>query len=177
MVTADDRERRAGPPRDPAPDPRSSAVRPRRANGEADLLVHASAAARGPHASDVRALAAVRDAAEPRTPGRPRVRPALASEAVTACPDRPEHAGRVRESAGLVLRVRENAGRVRRVRESAGRRVVHLHYADAARAAARGRFRPLVEATEAARPCFGPDERSAALRFPTAPGEELSRIR
>ncbi|MEU3856690.1 MarR family transcriptional regulator [Streptomyces sp. NPDC028722] len=167
MVTADDRERRAGPPRDPAPDPRSSAVRPRRANGEADLLVHASAAAHGPHATDVRALAAVRDAVEPRTPGRPRLRPALASEAVTDCPDRPEHAGRVRESAG----------RVCRVRESAGRRVVHLHYADAARAAARGRFRPLVEATEAARPCFGPDERSAALRFPTASGEELSRIR
>ncbi|MEU0050529.1 hypothetical protein [Streptomyces sp. NPDC006309] len=79
--------------------------------------------------------------------------------AVAVCPGRPE-------------RVR----RVRRARDSAGRRVVHLHYADAARAAARSRFRPLADATEAARSCFGPDERSAALRFPTAPDEELSRI-
>ncbi|MFB0614573.1 MarR family transcriptional regulator [Streptomyces sp. AGS-58] len=169
MVTADDRERRAGPPRDPAPDPRSSAVHRRRTDGAADRPVPASAGAHGPHATDVRALTAVRDAAEPATPGRPRVGP-VPTSVVTACPDRPERAGRVSP-------VRDSAGRVSPVRDSAGRRVVHPQYADAAPAAARGRFRPLAEATEGARSSFGRDERSAAPRSLTAPDEELSRIR
>ncbi|AYN42896.1 MarR family transcriptional regulator [Streptomyces dangxiongensis] len=160
MVTADDRERRAGPPHDPAPDLRSFAVHLRRTNGGVNRLVHAFAGAHGLHATDVRALAAVPDGEEPMTPSRLRAHPGLTSGAVTACPDR-----------------LERAGHVRRVRESADRRVVHLYYADGARAPARSQFRPLAEATEAARSRFAPEELSAALRSLTALNEELSRIR
>ncbi|MFJ7151387.1 MarR family winged helix-turn-helix transcriptional regulator [Streptomyces sp. NPDC100445] len=160
MATADDRERHAGPPQAPAPDLRSFAVHLRRTNGEINRLVHTFAGAHGLHATDVQALAAVVDAEEPMTPSRLRAHLGLTSGAVTACPDR-----------------LERAGHVRGVRESADRRVVHLYHADGARAAARAHFRPLAEATEAARSRFGPEELSAALRFLVALDEELSRIR
>ncbi|MFE7650089.1 MarR family winged helix-turn-helix transcriptional regulator [Streptomyces phaeoluteigriseus] len=135
------------------------AARLRRMNGEINRLVHGFAGEHGLHATDVQALAAILDAEEPMTPKRLREHLGLTSGAVTACVDR-----------------LERAGHVRRVRESSDRRVVHLHYVSDARAAARTYFRPLAEATRAARSRFTEDELSVALRFLTAMNEELSEI-
>ncbi|CAL9336050.1 hypothetical protein SUDANB6_00169 [Streptomyces sp. enrichment culture] len=138
----------------------SFAVQLRRMNGEINRLVHGFAGTQGLHPTDVQALAAILDAEEPMTPGRLRERLGLTSGAVTACVDR-----------------LERAGHIRRVRESTDRRVVHLHYADGARAAARSHFRPLAEATEAARSRFTEDELSVVVRFLAALNDELAHIR
>ncbi|MET7289358.1 helix-turn-helix domain-containing protein [Streptomyces sp. NPDC005573] len=138
----------------------SFATQLRRMNGEINRLVQAYAGDQGLHPTDVQALAAILDADEPMTPGRLREHLGLTSGAVTACVDR-----------------LERAGHIRRVRESADRRVVHLHYDEGARAAARTHFRPLAEATEAALARFDGADRAVALRFLTAMNEELSRIR
>ncbi|MFI6035898.1 MarR family winged helix-turn-helix transcriptional regulator [Streptomyces sp. NPDC051315] len=163
MATANDREHRAGgdrPDASGAPtDLHAFAVRLRRMNGEINRLVHGFAADHGLHATDVQALAAILDADEPMTPTRLREHLGLTSGAVTACVDR-----------------LERAGHIRRVRESADRRVVHLYYASDARSAARTYFRPLAEATEAARSRFSEDELAVVLRFLAAMGEELSAI-
>ncbi len=135
------------------------AVRLRRMNGEINRLVHGFAGDHGLHATDVQALAAILDAEEPMTPKRLREHLGLTSGAVTACVDR-----------------LERAGHVRRVRESSDRRVVHLHYVSDARSAARTYFRPLAEATQAARSRFTEDELSVVLRFLAAMNEELSGI-
>ena len=52
--------------------------------------------------------------------------------------------------------------------------MVHLYYASDARSAARTYFRPLAEATEAARTRFTADELSVVLRFLAALNEELA---
>ncbi|MEU0060957.1 MarR family winged helix-turn-helix transcriptional regulator [Streptomyces sp. NPDC006334] len=135
------------------------AVRLRRMNGEINRLVHGFAGDHGLHATDVQALAAILDSEEPMTPKRLREHLGLTSGAVTACVDR-----------------LERAGHIRRVRESADRRVVHLHYAADARSAARTYFRPLAQATEAARTRFTEDELSVVLRFLTAMSEELAEV-
>jgi DNA-binding MarR family transcriptional regulator len=129
-------------------------------NGEINRLVQGFAGDHGLHPTDVQALAAILDADEPMTPGRLRERLGLTSGAVTACVDR-----------------LERAGHIRRVRESADRRVVHLHYAADARAAARTHFRPLAEATEAARSGFTQEELAVVLRFLAAVNEELAQRR
>jgi DNA-binding MarR family transcriptional regulator len=163
VATANDRELRAREDQPDAPetptDLHAFAVRLRRVNGEINRLVHAFAGDHGLHATDVQALAAILDADEPMTPKRLREHLGLTSGAVTACVDR-----------------LERAGHIRRVRESADRRVVHLHYAADARSAARTHFRPLAEATEAARSRFTEDELTVVLRFLTAMCEELSAI-
>ncbi|GAA4799249.1 MarR family winged helix-turn-helix transcriptional regulator [Streptomyces ziwulingensis] len=160
------RQRRTGEAAGPAgeppagPDLYSFAVHLRRMNGEINRLVHGFAGDHGLHATDVQALAAILDAEEPMTPGRLRAHLGLTSGAVTACVDR-----------------LERAGHIRRVRESADRRVVHLYYAAGARAAARSHFRPLAQATEAARTRFSEDELSVVLRFLAALNEEMSGLR
>ncbi|MDW8807354.1 MarR family winged helix-turn-helix transcriptional regulator [Streptomyces scabiei] len=139
-----------------ATDLHAFAVALRRMNGEINRLVHAFAGDHGLHATDVQALAAILDADAPMTPKRLREHLGLTSGAVTACVDR-----------------LERAGHVRRVRESADRRVVHLYYASDARAAARTYFRPLAEATDAARARFTGDELAVVLSFLAAMNEEL----
>jgi DNA-binding MarR family transcriptional regulator len=159
---ARDRERDGDPARTgtaPA-DLRAFAVQLRRMNGEINRLVHGFAGEHGLHATDIQALAAILDSAEPLTPGRLREHLGLTSGAVTACLDR-----------------LERAGHIRRVRESADRRVVHVHYVPDARSAARAHFRPLAQATETVRSRFGEEELSVVLRFLTALNEELSTVR
>ncbi|MGW1958085.1 MarR family winged helix-turn-helix transcriptional regulator [Streptomyces sp. NPDC001920] len=136
------------------------AVQLRRMNGEINRLVHGFAGDHGLHATDVQALAAILDAEEPMTPSRLRQHLGLTSGAVSACVDR-----------------LERAGHIRRVRESADRRVVHLHYAADARSAARTYFRPLAQATQAARERFTEDELATVLRFLAAMNEEMGRLR
>ncbi|MEV4950062.1 MarR family winged helix-turn-helix transcriptional regulator [Streptomyces sp. NPDC053755] len=136
------------------------AVRLRYLNGEMNRMAHSFAAAQGLHATDVQALAAILDSDTPLTPGRLREHLGLTSGAVTACLDR-----------------LERAGHVRRARESADRRVVHLHYAAGARAAARAHFLPLAEATARAQEGFSDEELSVALRFLTALNRELEELR
>ncbi|MBT3155114.1 MarR family transcriptional regulator [Streptomyces sp. CHD11] len=126
-------------------------------NGEINRMVHGFALRDGLHVTDVQALAAILDADEPMTPGRLREHLGLTSGAVTACVDR-----------------LERAGHVVRVRESSDRRVVHLHYAADARAAARTYFRPLAQAAGSALARFEGAELDAALRFLTALNEELA---
>ncbi|MFJ6725163.1 MarR family winged helix-turn-helix transcriptional regulator [Streptomyces sp. NPDC091281] len=163
MIAAGDYADRVAPANDseqPQPtDLYAFAVRLRRMNGEINRLVHGFAGDHGLHATDVQALGAILDADELMTPTRLREHLGLTSGAVTACVDR-----------------LERAGHIRRVRESADRRVVHLHYADEARAAARGYFRPLAEATRNARSRFTEDELGVVLRFLTAMNDELSEI-
>ncbi|WP_460061297.1 MarR family winged helix-turn-helix transcriptional regulator [Streptomyces sp. YKOK-I1] len=165
MATANDQDRqpteREGPSGEPGAgtDLHSFAVVLRRMNGEINRLVHAFAGDHGLHATDVQALAAILDSEEPMTPKRLREHLGLTSGAVTACVDR-----------------LERAGHIRRVRESADRRVVHLYYAADARSAARTYFRPLAEATDAARSRFTGDELAVVVRFLTAMNEELGTI-
>ncbi|MFF8643985.1 MarR family winged helix-turn-helix transcriptional regulator [Streptomyces sp. NPDC015345] len=154
------------PTEDPAPESGAStdlqafAVQLRRMNGEINRVVHAFAAGQNLHATDVQALSAILDADEPMTPGRLRAHLGLTSGAVTACLDRLERAGHIRRS-----------------RESQDRRVVHLHYQDSARSAARAFFQPLAVATESARTRFDAGELGVAIRFLTALNEELSDVR
>lgn len=129
----------------------------RRLHGEIGRVVHRFAGERGLHATDVQALAAILDAEEPMTPGRLRESLGLTSGAVTACVDR-----------------LERAGHIRRVRESTDRRVVHLHYVDDARSAARTHFRPLADATLAAMEHFTDEELAVVDRFLSVLNDELA---
>ncbi|WP_330350764.1 MarR family winged helix-turn-helix transcriptional regulator [Streptomyces sp. NBC_00582] len=162
MATANDRERQQAEREQPSDAPGTGtdlhafAVALRRMNGEINRLVHVFAGDHGLHATDVQALGAILDSDEPMTPKRLREHLGLTSGAVTACVDR-----------------LERAGHIRRVRESADRRVVHLYYAADARAAARTYFRPLAEATDAARSRFTDDELAVVVRFLSAMNEEL----
>nr|BFD88535.1 MarR family winged helix-turn-helix transcriptional regulator [Streptomyces sp. Xyl84] len=135
------------------------AVQLRRMHGEIGRVVHQYAARQNLHPTDVQALAAILDADEPMTPGRLRAALGLTSGAVTACIDR-----------------LERAGHVHRVREDTDRRVVHLHYAADARAAARSHFRPLADALRRAGAGFDERELDVALRFVTALNDALARI-
>ncbi|MFE4619497.1 MarR family winged helix-turn-helix transcriptional regulator [Streptomyces sp. NPDC056747] len=132
----------------------------RRANGEINRLVHGFALAQGLHPTDVQALSVVLDSPEPLTPGRLREHLGLTSGAVTACLDR-----------------LEKAGHIRRARESADRRVVHVHYVEGARAAARSYFMPLAQAADRARLRFDEEELAVALRFLDALNDELGDLR
>ncbi|OII69599.1 MarR family transcriptional regulator [Streptomyces sp. CC77] len=135
------------------------AVQLRRTTREVNRLVHGFASAQGLHPTDIAALTAVLDSPEPLTPGRLREHLGLTSGAVTACLDR-----------------LEKAGHIRRSRESADRRVVHIHYVDDARTAARRYFRPLAEATGRAMERFDEDELAVALRFLAELNEELGGL-
>ncbi|MFJ2397261.1 MarR family winged helix-turn-helix transcriptional regulator [Streptomyces sp. NPDC087843] len=169
MARADDSDERAGeqdpgvgPERERAAptDLQAFAVQLRRMNGEVNRVVHGFAGEHGLHATDVQALAAILDAAEPLTPGRLGEHLGLTSGAVTACLDR-----------------LERAGHIRRVRDSPDRRVVHLHWVPDAKSAARAHFRPLAEVTASVRSGFSEDELSVVLRFLTAMNEQLSGVR
>ncbi|WP_308117496.1 MarR family winged helix-turn-helix transcriptional regulator [Streptomyces anatolicus] len=143
-----------------ATDLQSFAVQLRRMNGELNRVVQAFAVGQNLHATDVQALSAILDADEPMTPGRLRTHLGLTSGAVTACLDRLERAGHIRRS-----------------RESQDRRVVHLHYENSARSAARAFFQPLAVATESTRALFDTEELNVVMRFLTALNEELSDVR
>ncbi|MFH9587494.1 MarR family winged helix-turn-helix transcriptional regulator [Streptomyces luteogriseus] len=154
----------------PAQDPtglQAFAVLLRRMNGEFNRIAQEFAQEQGLHLTDMQALIAILDAdsdpdtgGEPMTPGRLRGQLNLTSGAVTACLDR-----------------LERAGHIRRVRDAGDRRVVHLHYADAARGLARDYFRPLARSTEAARGRFSPDELDVVVRFLAEMNAELALLR
>ncbi|GAA1598110.1 MarR family winged helix-turn-helix transcriptional regulator [Actinomadura kijaniata] len=150
---------------DPSTDLRAFAVELRRMNSEFNRIAHEFARAHHLHPTDVQALAAILDAparppGRPMTPGRLRAQLNLTSGAVSACLDR-----------------LERAGHVRRVRDSHDRRVVYLHYESGAKRLAAEFFRPLSEATRAARDRFDEDELRTVLRFVRAMNEELADLR
>ncbi|MFJ3205625.1 MarR family winged helix-turn-helix transcriptional regulator [Streptomyces sp. NPDC086989] len=141
----------------------SFAVLLRAMNADFNRIAQEFAQAQGLHLTDVQALIAVLDADRdeaggPMTPGRLGARMNLTSGAVTACLDR-----------------LEKAGHLRRVRAADDRRVVHLHYTPAGRAAARESFRPLAQATEAARAQFDADELHVVVRFMAEMNRQLAR--
>lgn len=152
----------------PADDPigmQSFAVLLRRMNAEFNRIAQEFAQAQGLHLTDVQALIAVLDADHeedgvPMTPGRLRKRMNLTSGAMTACLDR-----------------LEKAGHIRRVRAADDRRVVHLHYAQAARAVARDYFRPLAHGTDTVRARFSEDELHVVVRFLAEMNEQLALVR
>ncbi|MET9440996.1 MarR family transcriptional regulator [Streptomyces sp. NPDC006610] len=150
----------------PADDPtglQSFAVLLRRMNAEFNRIAQDFAQAQGLHLTDVQALIAILDADPddgPMTPGRLRRRLHLTSGAVTACVDR-----------------LEKAGHIRRVRAADDRRVVHLHYAQAARAVGRDYFRPLARGTDAARSRFTQEELAVVVRFLAELNRELDALR
>jgi DNA-binding MarR family transcriptional regulator len=71
----------------------------------------------------------------------------------------------------------EKAGHLRRVRAADDRRVVHLHYAEAAKGVARDYFRPLARGTDAARGRFTEEELRVVARFLADMNGELARLR
>ncbi|KOG10727.1 MULTISPECIES: MarR family winged helix-turn-helix transcriptional regulator [Streptomyces] len=143
-----------------AVDLQSFAVALRRTISEISRLVHGFAAAQGLHPTDVQALSLVLDHPDPPTPGLLRDRLGLTSGAVTACLDR-----------------LEKAGHIYRSRDDVDRRVVRIHYAEGARAAARSYFMPLAQATERARGRFTDDELAVVLRYLGALNAELAELR
>lgn len=152
----------------PSDDPiglQSFAVLLRAMNAEFNRIAQEFAHAQGLHLTDVQALIALLDSdrdedSGPMTPGRLGAHMNLTSGAVSACLDR-----------------LEKAGHIRRVRASGDRRVVHVHYAQAGREAARAYFRPLAASTEAARALFGPDELHTVVRFLSEMNDQLARVR
>ncbi|MET3984702.1 MarR family winged helix-turn-helix transcriptional regulator [Streptomyces sp. PvR034] len=155
------------PPALPSEDPiglQSFAVLLRTMNAELGRLSQEFAREQGLHPTDVQALVAVLDAeydedGGPMTPGRLAQRMDLTTGAVTACLDR-----------------LEKAGHLRRVRAADDRRVVHLHYAESGRDAARAYFRPLARATDAARNAFSSEELHVVVRFLAELNGQLTRL-
>ncbi|MER7764578.1 MarR family transcriptional regulator [Streptomyces sp. NPDC097619] len=150
----------------PSDDPiglQSFAVLLRRMNAEFNRIAQEFAQAQGLHLTDVQALIAVLDADAsedgPMTPGRLRARLDLTSGAMTACLDR-----------------LERSGHLHRVRSAEDRRVVHLHYAQAARKVARDYFRPLAQGTDRVRSRFTEQELRVAARFLAELNGELDHI-
>ncbi|MFF0113587.1 MarR family winged helix-turn-helix transcriptional regulator [Streptomyces prasinus] len=138
------------------------AVLLRRMNTEFNRITHEFAQGQGLHLTDVQALMAILDADAddgPMTPGRLRDRLDLTSGAVTACIDR-----------------LEKAGHIRRVRALDDRRVVHLHYEEAARSVAADFFRPLARGTEAARSRFTHEELTTVTSFLAEMNRELALL-
>ncbi|MEU9321635.1 MarR family winged helix-turn-helix transcriptional regulator [Streptomyces sp. NPDC048295] len=153
------------PPEDDPTGLQSFAVLLRRMNGEFNRIAQEFAQAQGLHLTDVQALIAILDANAPAseeamTPGRLRKQLNLTSGAVTACLDR-----------------LERTGHIRRVRAADDRRVVHLHYAGAAKDLARDYFRPLARSTDAARSHFTADELAVVVRFLDEMNRELAILR
>ncbi|THA87112.1 MarR family transcriptional regulator [Streptomyces sp. A0592] len=143
----------------------SFAVLLRAMNADFNRIAQEFAHAQGLHLTDVQALIAVLDAdrdedAGPMTPGRLGTRMNLTSGAVSACVDR-----------------LERAGHIRRVRAVDDRRVVHLHYTQAGREAAREYFQPLARSTDAARACFSADELHIVVRFMAEMNRRLAQVR
>ncbi|KAF2776989.1 MarR family winged helix-turn-helix transcriptional regulator [Streptomyces sp. OM5714] len=143
----------------------SFAVQLRRMNGEFNRIAQEFAHAQGLHLTDVQALTAILDAnpdgaGEPMTPGRLRRQLNITSGAVTACLDR-----------------LERVGLVQRVRAAGDRRVVHLHFAEAARALTRDYFRPLARSADTARGHFTPQELAVIARFLGEMNRELVLLR
>ncbi|MFD7714634.1 MarR family winged helix-turn-helix transcriptional regulator [Streptomyces sp. NPDC059814] len=143
----------------------SFAVLLRRMNSEFNRIAHEFAQSQGLHPTDVQALIAILDAERTgtgaaMTPGGLREQLDLTSGAVTACLDR-----------------LERAGHIRRVRDNSDRRVVHLHYAAAAKAVARDFFMPLADSTETARRQFDEAELAVVVRFLDAMNDELAQLR
>ncbi|MFC4111850.1 MarR family winged helix-turn-helix transcriptional regulator [Nonomuraea zeae] len=141
-------------------DLRSFAARLRRMTAEFNRIAHEFANEQGLHTTDVQALIIIFDAPSPITPGRLREELNLTSGAVTACLDR-----------------LERAGHIRRARDAHDRRVVHLHYRDAAKELAAAFFRPLGRSTDRALSRFGPDELRTVAGFLDAMNEELGALR
>ncbi|MDF5754489.1 MarR family transcriptional regulator [Spongiactinospora sp. TRM90649] len=141
-------------------DLRSFGARLRRITAEFNRIAHAFAHENGLHPTDVQALIKIFDAPSPITPTRLREELNLTSGAVTACLDR-----------------LERAGHIRRVRDAHDRRVVHLHYLDAAKDVAAAFFRPLGRATDNALHRFTPDERRIAAAFLDTLSDELDLLR
>ncbi|PWK64425.1 DNA-binding MarR family transcriptional regulator [Streptomyces sp. CG 926] len=143
----------------------SFAVLLRAMNADFNRIAQEFAHAQGLHLTDVQALIALLDAdrdetAGPMTPGRLGAQMNLTSGAVTACLDR-----------------LEKAGHVRRVRAVDDRRVVHLHYTQAGREAAREYFRPLARSTDATRARFNADELHVVVRFMAEMNRQLACVR
>jgi DNA-binding MarR family transcriptional regulator len=141
-------------------DLRSIAVRLRRMTAEFNRVAHEFANQQGLHTTDVQALIMILDAPSPITPGRLREELNLTSGAVTACLDR-----------------LERAGHIRRVRDAHDRRVVHLHYHEAAKELAAAFFRPLAGSTDSALRRFTADELRTVATFLDAMNEELALLR
>ncbi|GAA2268736.1 MarR family winged helix-turn-helix transcriptional regulator [Nonomuraea roseoviolacea subsp. roseoviolacea] len=141
-------------------DLRSFAVRLRRMTAELNRIAQEFAAAYGLHTTDLRALIIILDAPTPITPSRLREELNLTSGAVTACLDR-----------------LERAGHIRRVRDAHDRRVVHLHYLDAAKEFAAAFFRPLGRSTDQVVRRFSPEELRTAAAFLDAMNDELIALR
>ncbi|OUC97788.1 MarR family winged helix-turn-helix transcriptional regulator [Streptosporangium minutum] len=138
----------------------SFAVRLRRMTAEFNRIAHEFAHEHGLHTTDVQALIKIFDAPSPITPSRLREELNLTSGAITACLDR-----------------LERAGHIRRVRDVHDRRVVHLHYLDAAQEFAAAFFRPLGRSTDNALRRFSPEELHAVAAFLDAMNEELDVLR
>jgi DNA-binding MarR family transcriptional regulator len=141
-------------------DLQSFAIRLRRMTAEFNRIVHEFAGEHGLHTTDVQALIKIFDSPTPITPSRLRDELNLTSGAVTACLDR-----------------LERAGHIRRVRDVHDRRVVHLHYLDAAKALAAAFFRPLGRSTDNALGRFSVEELRTVAAFLDAMNEELDRLR
>ncbi|MET8337445.1 MarR family winged helix-turn-helix transcriptional regulator [Streptosporangium canum] len=141
-------------------DLQSFAVRLRRMTAEFNRIAHEFAHEHGLHTTDVQALIKIFDAPSPLTPSRLREELNLTSGAITACLDR-----------------LERAGHIRRVRDVHDRRVVHLHYLDAAQELAAAFFRPLARSTDNALRRFSPEELHAVAAFLDAMNEELDVLR
>ena len=141
-------------------DLRSFATRLRRMTAEFNRIAHEFAQAQGLHTTDVQALIMIFDAPSPITPGKLREELNLTSGAVTACLDR-----------------LERAGHIRRVRDAHDRRVVHLHYREAAQELAAAFFRPLADGTERALSRFSPAELRTVAAFLDTMNEELGALR
>ncbi|MEV4181954.1 MarR family transcriptional regulator [Streptosporangium canum] len=141
-------------------DLQSFAVRLRRMTAEFNRIAHEFAHEHGLHTTDVQALIKIFDAPSPITPSRLREELNLTSGAITACLDR-----------------LERAGHIRRVRDVHDRRVVHVHYLDAAQEFAAAFFRPLGRSTDNALRRFSPEELHAVAAFLDAMNEELDVLR
>ncbi|MEW9551011.1 MarR family winged helix-turn-helix transcriptional regulator [Nonomuraea sp. NPDC050783] len=138
----------------------SFAARLRRMTAEFNRIAHEFAGEHGLHTTDVQALVIIFDSPTPITPSRLREELNLTSGAVTACLDR-----------------LERAGHIRRVREAHDRRVVHLHYLDAAKEFAAAFFRPVGRSTGNALARFSEEELRTVAAFLDAMNEELGVLR
>ncbi|MEU3166318.1 MarR family transcriptional regulator [Streptosporangium sp. NPDC006930] len=136
------------------------AMRLRRMTAEFNRIAHEFAHQHGLHPTDVQALMKIFDASSPITPSRLAEQLNLTSGAVTACLDR-----------------LERAGHIRRVRDVHDRRVVHLHYLDAAQEFAAVFFRPLGHSTDKVLRRFSPEELRTVATFLDAMNEELDVLR